>query len=130
MIRFLNFVCVAAMALAILANYHISERARVAAVEVKSLQRSTAEERQTTTVLQVEWQRVAGPDRVQALAQAKLGMADAATAQLASLELLPRHEEDNAPGSGSEIRQASAQIPAALSPGQIELTRVSVRAGQ
>ncbi|MBV9330536.1 MAG: cell division protein FtsL [Alphaproteobacteria bacterium] len=129
MVRLLNFVCVAAMAVAILANYHISEQARVAAVELKALEHNTAAEREATTVLQVEWQRVAGPERVQALAQAKLGMADAATAQLASLELLPRHGDDNASGSGSEVQQVNAQSPAIPSAAPLELTPVSVRTG-
>jgi|SRR5580700_1005846 hypothetical protein len=121
-IRLANFVCVALMGMAILANYHISEQTRLAAVALKSVDHSIAQERASTTVLGAEWERVADPARVQALAQTKLSMSDAATAQLASLELLPRSGNDTSLG-GADVRQASDQVPAqTVSP---ELTQVS-----
>lgn len=128
LIRFVNFFCVAAMGMAILANYHISEQTRLAAVELRSVDRHSAEERAATTVLEAKWENVAGPARVQALAQAKLGMNDAATAQLSALELLPRHD-DTAPLGGSEVRQASAQAPQESASASIELTPVSDSTG-
>ncbi len=129
LVRFVNFFCVAAMGMAILANYHISEQTRLAAVELRSVDRHVTEERAATTVLEAKWENVAGPARVQALAQAGLGMNDAATAQLSALELLPRHD-DSAPLGGSEVRQASAQTPVAPAGGPIELTPVSDLTGR
>ena len=128
LIRFVNFVCVAAMGMAILANYHVSEQTRLAAVELRSVERRTAEERGAMTVLEAKWENVAGPARVQALAQAKLGMNDAATVQLSALELLPRHD-DAPPLGGSEVRQASVQVPSATA-NTIELTPVSDQTGR
>jgi len=128
LIRFVNFFCVAAMGMAILANYHVSEQTRLAAVELRSVDRHTAKERAAMTVLEAKWENVAGPARVQALAQAKLGMDDAATVQLSALELLPRHD-DTAPLGGSDVRQASAQVPAAAG-SAIELTPVSDQTGR
>jgi len=130
LIRFVNFFCVAAMGMAILANYHVSEQTRLAAVKLRSIDRKTAEERGATTVLEAKWENVAGPARVQALAQAKLGMNDGATVQLSALEALPRHDDSTAPLGGSEIRQASAQVPAASANPAIELTPVAEQAGQ
>lgn len=129
LIRFVNFFCVAAMGMAILANYHISEQTRLAAVDLRSVDRHTAEERAAMTVLEAKWETVAGPARVQALAQAKLGMNDAATVQLSALELLPRHD-DAAPLGGSEVRQASAQAPQEPASASIELTPVSDQTGR
>jgi hypothetical protein len=120
-VRIANFFFVAAMGMSILANYHISEQTRLAAVELSSVDRGIVEQRSATTVLQAKWEQVAGPARIQALAQTKLGMNDAATAQLTALEMLPRHGDD-APLGNSEVRQASTQAP---SGSQIQLTPVS-----
>jgi len=120
-VRIANFFFVAAMGMAILANYHISEQTRLAAVDLASVDRTIAKERSATTVLQAKWEQVAGPARIQALAQTRLGMNDAATAQLTALELLPRHNDD-APLGNSEVRQASAQMPSGSA---IQLTPVS-----
>lgn len=110
MIRLVNFLCVALLGLVILANYHVSEQTRLARVELNGVDRKISEEKSAVTVLQAEWQHVAGPARIQMLAQSKLGMSDTASLQLSSLELLPRRG-DEAPLGQSEIRQASAQVP-------------------
>ena len=111
MVRVINFFCVALVGLTILGLYHVSERTRVATVEMQMVQRQTREEKANISVLETEWARVAGPGRIQALAESKLGMANTASLQLSSLELLPRRGED-APSVTSDIRQASEQVSA------------------
>lgn len=110
MIRVLNFACVAVMGLSILGLYQISEKTRVARVELGQVETNIEKEQATIRVLETEWQKVAGLKRIQTLAQAKLGMSDTATRELAAFELLPRRG-DGAPVGESEIRQASAQVP-------------------
>ena len=109
MIRVLNFFCVAAMGLTILALYRVSEQTRVTHVQLVRVEHRIAAEHAKMSVLQTEWVQVASPERIQQLAMSSLGMNDAATVQLSSLELLPRRD-DAQPGG---IRDASAQAPAA-----------------
>ena len=111
MIRIINFLCVALMGLSILAVYHVSEKTRIAHMRLDQVNRQIADNRAAIGVLQAEWERVAGPARIQALAQAKLGMSDSASTQLSSFELLPRRGED-APLADSPLRNANAQVPA------------------
>lgn len=111
MVRVLNTLCVALMGLAILALYHVSERTRVASVELNQVNRAIVREHATMSVLETEWERVAGPARIQALAERDLGIVGAPTVQMSSFENLPRRGED-APLSSSPIRQANAQVPA------------------
>jgi hypothetical protein len=111
MVRVLNTLCVALMGLAILALYHVSERTRVASVELNRVSRAIVREHATMSVLETEWERVAGPARIQALAERDLGLAGTPTVQMSSFESLPRRGED-APLSTSPIRQANAQVPA------------------
>ena len=113
MIRTINFFCVAAMGLSILAVYHTSEKTRVARVELNRVNRQIADEHTTLRVLQTEWERLAGPARIQALAEARLGMSDTSSVELSSFDQLPRRGEDPAPLSNAPVRAASAQIPAA-----------------
>ena len=122
MIRVLNFFCVAAMGLTILALYHVSEQTRVTRVQLSQVEHRIAAERTKMSVLQTEWVQVASPERIQQLAESSLGMSDAATVQLSSLELLPRRG-DAAPGG---IRDASAQAPAAA---PAELIRIAAHTG-
>lgn len=112
MVRVLNTVCVALMGLAILALYHVSERTRVATVELSGVNHQIADEEATMSVLQTEWERVAGPARIQELAQNHLGLSGAPVVQLSSFDLLPRRGEDPAPLTTTPIRQANAQVPA------------------
>jgi cell division protein FtsL len=112
MIRTINFFCVAALGLSILAVYHTSEKTRVARVELSRVNRQIADERTTLRVLQTEWERLAGPARIQALAEARLGMSDTSSVELSSFDQLPRRGEDAAPLGNTPLRAASAQVPA------------------
>ncbi len=111
MVRILNTFCVALMGLSILGLYHISERTRVATVELTDINHEIAREESTMSVLQTEWEHVAGPQKIQALAAARLGLNGTPAAQLTSFEALPRRGDD-APLTETPIRQASAQVPA------------------
>ncbi|MDE2112714.1 MAG: hypothetical protein KGJ79_16355 [Alphaproteobacteria bacterium] len=124
MIRVLNFFCVAAMGLTILALYHVSERTRIARVELSQVEHRIADARTKTSVLQTEWVRVANPARIQQLAEASLGMSDTATLQLSSLELLPRR--GGAPLGGAQMRDASAQVPA---PAPAQFVKIAAHTG-
>jgi len=108
MIRVLNFFCVALMGLSILALYHVSERTRVTQMNLNKVNHQIREARGTIGVLQAEWARVAGPGRIQELAQ-RHGMSDATSAQLASFNLLPRRGEP--PLNNSPVRNANAVVP-------------------
>jgi len=111
MIRVLNFLCVALMGLSILALYHVSEKARVAHMELTQVNRQIAQTRGAIGVLETEWQHVASPERIQQLAQSRLGMADSASAQLSSFDQLPRRGAD-APLNNTPVHNASVQVPA------------------
>lgn len=112
MIRILNFFCVALAGLACLALYRVSEQTRIANAQLHRIDHQIVAERNALHVLEADWQSVASPDRIQRLAETKLGIADTATAQLSSFELLPRRGED-APIGDAQIQQASVQLPAA-----------------
>jgi cell division protein FtsL len=112
MVRILNFFCVALMGFSILALYHVSEKTRVAHMELSQVKAKIAQERGTIGVLETEWQHVASPERVQKLAQSKLGMADNSSVQLSSFDQLPRRGAEPAPLNNSPVRNASAQLPA------------------
>jgi cell division protein FtsL len=108
MIRVLNFFCVALMGLSILALYHVSESTRVAHMELAKVNRQISDARGSIGVLQTEWERVAGPARIQELAQSD-GMSDTASIQLSSFDQLPRRGA--APLNNSPLRDASAEAP-------------------
>jgi hypothetical protein len=108
MVRVLNTLCVALMGLAILALYHVSESTRVANVELRQVQHDLAKERISMRVLETEWERVAGPAQIQALASRNLGLNGTRTVQLSSFDALPRRGEL----SDTPIRNASAEAPA------------------
>ncbi len=110
MIRVLNFFCFAITALTCLALYHVSEQTRVARSELAAVNRGIVAERDTMSVLEAEWGRVADPERVHALAQVSFGAGDEPVVELASLDLLPRHGEE-APLSQAPLRNANAQAP-------------------
>jgi cell division protein FtsL len=112
MVRILNFFCVALMGFTILALYHVSEKARVAHVQLSQITTQIAKEHSAIGVLETEWQQVASPERVQKLAQSRLGMADSASVQLSSFEQLPRRGTDPAPLNNTPVHNASAQVPA------------------
>jgi hypothetical protein len=126
MIRILNFVFVALAGLSCLTLYHVSERTRVARVELSHVDRRIAQEHSLTNVLEAEWDRVAEPGRIQRLAEEKLGLDDSTSVQLASLELLPRRGEDAAPLTSSRIRKASDVVAARRNP---NIRNAAVRTG-
>jgi hypothetical protein len=99
------------MGFSILALYHVSEKARVAHMQLVHVTREIAQTRSDLSVLQTEWQHVASPEHIQQLAQARLGMSDSASVQLSSFDQLPRRGED-APLNNSPVRNASAVVPA------------------
>lgn len=110
MVRVLNVFCLALMGLSILALYHVSEKTRVAHMELAQVNRQIADTKTAIGVLETEWQHVASPERIQQLAQSKLGMADSASVQLSSFDQLPRKEQ--APLNNTPVHNASVQIPA------------------
>ncbi len=112
MVRILNFFCVALMGFSILALYHVSEKTRVAHMELGQVQRQIAQEHAHIAVLETEWQHVASPEHIQILAEEKLGMANSASVQFSSFDQLPRRGADPAPLNNTQVHNASAQIPA------------------
>jgi hypothetical protein len=108
MIRVLNFFCVALMGLSILGLYHVSERTRVAEMQLSRVDRQIADTRGGIGVLQTEWERVAGPARIQELAE-RDGMTNTSSVELSSFEALP-HRSD-AGVNNSSLRDASAEAP-------------------
>ena len=110
MVRVLNFFCVAFMGLAILALYHVSETTRVARVELSQIGQKIENTRGQISVLQTEWERVAGPARIQELAEQQLGMSDTTSVQLSSFDQLPRRG-DAAPLANTPLHNASAVVP-------------------
>jgi len=113
MVRILNFFCVVLMGVSILALYQVSEKTRVAHMQLNQVNAQIAQEHAHIGVLETEWQHVASPERIQQLAQAKLGMADSASVQLSAFDQLPRRATDPAPLDNTPVHNASAQIPAA-----------------
>jgi cell division protein FtsL len=111
MIRVVNFFSFALCALACLSLYHVSEQTRVARGELTSVNRQIANEHSTMSVLEAEWGRVADPNRIQRLAESRLGMTDTPTIELSSFELLPRRGEAEELNS-DPVRQAKATVPA------------------
>jgi len=125
MVRVMNFFCVALMGLAILALYHVSERTRVARLELNKVNREIARQHADIAVLETEWQHVAAPSRVQALAETRLGMSDSASAQLSSFDLLPHRGEDQ-PLNNTPLRNANAVLPAPAAPAPVTVSSVPV----
>ena len=115
MVRVLNFFCVALMGFAILALYHVSEATRVARVELDRTSRQISEARGQISVLQTEWERVAGPARIQELAQQQLGMSDTTSVRLSSFAQLPRRGEA-VPLGNTPLHNASAVVPSPPAP--------------
>ena len=116
MVRILNFFCVALMGLSILALYHVSEKTRVAHMQLSQVNSQIAQEHGAIGVLETEWQHVASPERIQQLAQSRLNMADSASVQLSSFDQLPRRGADPAPLNNTPVHNASAEVPAAPTP--------------
>jgi cell division protein FtsL len=118
MIRILNFVCVALMGLSILALYHVSEATRVSQMRLSQVSRKITDTKTSIGVLQAEWERVAGPARIQALAEAN-GMSDSSSAQLSSFEQLPARGSEVI--GDSPVRNASAEAAPVAAPHRLGL---------
>lgn len=110
MVRILNFCCFALAALSCLALYRVSEATRVAHIKLVTVERQINDDKSTMKVLQTEWERVSQPSRIQALAEARLGLTDTPSIAVASLELLPRRG-DETPLAGSPVQAASTIAP-------------------
>ncbi|HXM00271.1 MAG TPA: hypothetical protein VN932_10105 [Rhizomicrobium sp.] len=110
MVRILNFLLLGVAGLSCFALNHIAEKTRLANLALVHVERQIAGESETTKVLQADWQTVADPQRIQRLAQDRLGLSDTPTLELSSLELLPRRGEAD-PGSDNPLRAASVVTP-------------------
>ena len=121
MVRVVSFLCVALMGLSILTLYHISEQTRVARQDLRIAEKRIAAEETQVSVLQAQWQQVAGPETIQRLAETQLGMNDTATVQLASFAELPRRGGDGF----ANLRTANARTEVRQNP----IIKVSVRNG-
>jgi len=124
MIRVVSTFCVGLMGLSILSLYHISEQTRVTRQDLANTEKSVAAERVQISILEAQWQKVAGPDTIQKLAESSLGMNDTATVQLSSLTQLPRRGDE--PLNGEQVNTASAQVPVPPVPGVV---KAAVRSG-
>jgi hypothetical protein len=125
MIRVLNFLCVALTAFACLALNHVSDQTRVAEARLSRTKLEIAVASDSLKVLQADWERASSPTHIQALASVHLGLADTATVEVASLELLPRRGDTTTLG-GPVVTDASIVAPAASS----HLRLVAARAGE
>ena len=126
MVRVLNFFCVALMGLSILGLYRVSESTRIAHNNLAQTNRQIAQANADISVLQTEWQHVASPERIQQLAEARLGMSGTPSVQLSSFELLPRRGDEAAPLNNMPVHNASAVVPA---PSRLVLIPVSDGSG-
>jgi len=110
LVRILNTFFLAAAGLSCLALYHVSEQTRVERVKLASVERQIVDEKSSMSVLQAEWQRVANPERIQHLAETRLGMDDTPTVELSSFEMLPRRGEES-PLNADPVQNASLIAP-------------------
>jgi hypothetical protein len=123
----LNFLFVIATAFTCLWLNHVSDETRVADAQLRKAKTEIAVEGQALKVLQADWERASNPDAVRTLAVARLGFADEATVEVASLELLPRRGEAGQPAA-SAVTNASATATATTPSAQLHL--IAVHAGE
>ena len=119
MIRVLNFASFALAALCCLALYHLSEETRIARIKLLAVERQIVDDSDAMKVLQADWERIAEPSRIHALAESRLGLADTAATTVASLDLLPRRGDGDV--SGSPVLAASMAANVTLSDPHIHL---------
>jgi len=108
MIRVINFFCFALSALACLALYQVSEQTRVARLQLVSVHRHIADERQLAETLQAEWARVSAPAQVGHASEVSTTDDDKPAVVLASTSLLPRRGDNVA--ADAELRSAAAVV--------------------
>jgi hypothetical protein len=121
----LNFMFVVATALTCLWLNHVADETRVVDAELRRTKAEITVESQTLKVLQADWERASNPDVIRTLAVSRLGLADQATVEVASLELLPRRG-DTTPLATSPVTNASVEAAAPSTP----LRLVATRAGE
>jgi cell division protein FtsL len=121
MIRVVTVFCIGLLGLTCLSAYHVSEQTRVARQDLSRVERQIGSETQTISVLEAQWQKIANPAAIQRLAEASLGMQNAPSVQLASVQLLPRRGESGE----NEVRSISAE--AATQP--VPVVRAALRSG-
>ena len=99
--RTLNFALVLLTALVCFGIYRVAEDARVAHASLVMTERQIAHEHQTLVVLgRGVGRRSRGPQRIQALAERHLDLADAPVVELSRSRMLPRRGEAPAHRSG------------------------------
>lgn len=113
MIRVVSTFCVGLMGFTCIANYHVSEQTRIARQELTRAEKQIRAESQNISVLELEWQKVANPATIQKLAEAQLGMQNAPSVQLASVQDLPRRGDAL---NNEEVRSASAEAESQPAP--------------
>jgi hypothetical protein len=126
MVRILNFACFAVVALSCLALYRVSEETRVAHIRLAGVEKQISDDDAAMKVLQAEWERVTEPEHIQALAQARLGLLDAPTVALASLDSLPRRGEAAAAAAAPVV---AASVVASSTPADPHLHLVAAHVG-
>jgi hypothetical protein len=110
MIRVINFCCFAVTALVCLALYHVSDETRVTHNRALALRDKIADEQQQIGKLEMVWQQLADPARIQQISASQSGSEDAPAVVLSSLTLLPRKGEAS-PMDDAQLRSASAVVP-------------------
>lgn len=126
MVRILNFACFAVVALSCLGLYHVSEATRMARIRLATVDKQISDDAAAMKVLQADWERVTEPEHIQALAQARLGLSDAPTVALASLDSLPRRGDA---ASSATAPVVAASMVASSIPADPHLHLVAAHAG-
>ena len=122
MVRVLNFFFVVVAGLSCLWLNHVSDQTRVANAEMNRARQEIVTESDNMKVLQADWDKLSGPERVQALAASALGYSDGATIEVVSLDLLPRRAE------AEDTAVVGASAPSL--PPKASLHLVAVRPGE
>jgi hypothetical protein len=106
MVQVLNFFFVVVAGLTCLWLNHVSDETRVANADMHRARQDIVVESENVKVLQEEWDKLSGPERIQALAVSALGYSDSATSEVVSLDLLPRRGE----AENSDVISTSASV--------------------
>lgn len=122
MIRVLSVFCLGLLGFTCIANYHVSEETRIARQELARTENAIKSETQNISVLEAQWQKVANPDAIQKMAENQLGMQNAPSVQLASVQELPRKADTM---NAAEIRPENGQDASAPVP----VLKASLRSG-
>ncbi|HEY4114440.1 MAG TPA: hypothetical protein VGM17_10315 [Rhizomicrobium sp.] len=110
MIRVINFCCFAVTALVCLALYDVSDETRVTHNRALAIRQQIGDEQRQIKALEIRWQELALPGRIQQLAASESGSDDAPAVVLSSLTMLPRKGESS-PIDDAQVRSANAIVP-------------------